>query len=163
MAVPGRGTASSAVGSATSDAPAPGAAAAGPRADEPGRLFLAASYAVLFALGFTLGLLGAFFLAAGPRVGTTLVLPIGLAVALVGHPVAGWLGLYLTGTRAGTLVPLLGWAVVIVPLSSGSAQGDVILPNSLLAVAFLIVGLLTYGVVAVVTRPWRGRSARGHR
>ncbi len=133
------------------------------RDDEPGPAFLVASYLVLFTLGLTLALLGSFFLSAGPRSGTTLVLPIGLVIALVGHPAAARLGLYLTGTRAGTLTPLVGWAVVIIPLSSGTAQGDVILPNSLLAVAFLLVGLLTYGVVAVLTKPWRGRSARGLR
>jgi hypothetical protein len=158
VAVPGRGTASSAVGAPPRSAELPST-----HTDEPGPLFLAASYLVLFALGVTLALLGAFLLAAGPRAGTTLVLPIGLLITLVGNPVAGLLGLHLTGTRAGTLMPLLGWAVVIIPLSSGTAQGDVILPNSLLAVAFLLVGLLTYGVVGVVTRPWRGRSARGLR
>jgi hypothetical protein len=133
------------------------------RDDEPAPALLVASYLVLFALGLTLALLGTFVLAAGPRAGTTLVLPIGLLIALVGHPVAARLGLFLTGTRAGTLTPLIGWAVVIIPMSSGTAQGDVVLPNSLLAIAFLLVGLLTYGVVAVLTKPWRGRSARGLR
>jgi hypothetical protein len=158
VAVSGRGTASSAV-----DPPPSAVAKPGRQADEPGPTFLAASYLVLFTLGFTLALLGAFFLAAGPRVGTTLVLPIGLAIAVVGHLAAGWLGLQLTGTRAGTLTPLLGWVVVIIPLSSGTSQGDVVLPNSLLAVAFLLFGLGSYGLVAVLTRPWRGRSARGLR
>jgi hypothetical protein len=88
-----------------------------------------------------------------------LVLPIGLLIALVGHPIAGYLGLVLTGTRAGTLTPLIGWALVVLPLSSGTSQGDIVLPGTLLSIAYLIVGAAAYGAVAVFTRPTRGRAA----
>lgn len=113
--------------------------------------------------GFTAGLLGAFLLSAGPRVGTTLVLPIGLLIAVILHPLAGYVGLLLTGTRAGTLTPLIGWSMVVLPLSSGTAEGDVILPGSALSLVYLLVGVLTFGVIGVVTRPTRGRSALSRR
>ncbi len=127
--------------------------------DEPGPLFLAASYAVLFLLGVVLALLGTFLAPAGLRVGGHLVLSIGILVALVGHPIAGLLGLTLTGTRLGTLTPLLGWALVVLPLSSGTAQGDVVLPGTATSIAYLLVGAASYGAVAVFTRPTRGRAA----
>jgi hypothetical protein len=136
--------------------PAPGKAGSD---DEPSPAFLAVAYAVLLVLGAVLALLGTFLLAAGPRSGATLVLPVGLLIAVVGHPVAGWLGLRLTGTRAGTLTPLLGWCLVVLPLSSGTSGGDVVLPSSLLSIAYLLLGIGAYGLVALVTRPTRGRSA----
>jgi hypothetical protein len=127
--------------------------------DEPGQLFLAASYLVLTLFGIVLGLFGIFLLAAGPRVGTTLVLPVGLLVAVVGHPVAAVLGLQLTGTRAGTVMPLLGWSIVVLPLSSGTSQGDVVLPGSLLSIAYLLVSVVTFALAVLRTRPTRGRTA----
>jgi hypothetical protein len=167
VAAPGRATASTSRSRGRARNPqgpvsaaAPGSAARpGHEQEEPSPGFLAAAYTVLFLLGVVLGLLGTFLLAAGPRSGGTLVLPIGLAIALVGHPVAGWLGLRITGTRAGTLTPLLGWCVVVLPLSSGTPNGDVVLPSSLLSILFLLVGIGTFGVVALLTRPTRGRSA----
>lgn len=122
-------------------------------------MFLAAAYAVLLLLGVVLAVFGTFYLAAGPRAGATLVLPLGLLVALIGHPAAGLLGLHLTGTRAGTVTPLLGWSLVVLPLSSGTTEGDIVLPGTLLSILYLLVGVAGYGIVAVVTRPRRGKSA----
>jgi hypothetical protein len=138
--------------------------AAAPSApDEPGRLFLVASYVVLVLLCAVLGLLGTFLLAAGPHLGKTLALPIGLAIAVFGHPAAAYLGLELTGSRAGTLAPLAGWSLVVLPLSSGTAEGDVVLPGNLLSIAYLMLGVATFGIAAVLTRPIRGRTAIGRR
>lgn len=140
-----------------------GRPALGPEDPEPSPLFLVAAYVVVFLLGVVLALLGTFLLAAGPRIGSTLVLPIGLVIALVGHPLAGWIGLRLTGTRAGTLAGLVGWSVVVLPMSSGTREGDVVLPSSLLSIAFLLVGIGSYGLFAFLTRPTRGMAAAGRR
>ena len=158
MAIPGRGaTTAQQAGAAGRPAAVP---ATRPRdEDEPGPLFLVPAYAVLLILGATLGVLGSFFLAAGPRSGGTLLLPVGLLIALIGHPVAVLLGLWTTGTRAGTLTPLIGWSMVVLPLSVGTAEGDVILPGNTLSIGFLLVGLTTFGVTAFLTRPTRGQTA----
>jgi hypothetical protein len=132
--------------------------------DEPSLPFLVAAYVVLVLLGVVLALLGVFLLAAGPRVGEgTLILPIGLVIALVGHPVAGLLGFRMTGTRAGTMASMLGWVVVVLPLASGTAEGDVVLPGTLLSIAYLMVGVLAFAAVALMTRPTRGRVALNSR
>jgi hypothetical protein len=135
------------------------AAPARPDEGEPGPLFLVAAYAVLFVFGATAGLLGSFLLSAGPRIGATLALPVGLVLALVLHPLAGYLGHLLTATRAGILTPLVGWAAVVLPLSVGTSEGDVVLPGNTLSLIYLVLGVLMFGVPAVVTRPTRGRSA----
>jgi hypothetical protein len=138
---------------------APAAARTRSEDDEPSPPFLAAAYTLLFVLGVLLALLGVFLLPSGPRVGTTLVLPIGLAIAVIGHPLSGVLGLLMTGTRAGTLTALAGWAVVVLPLSIGTAQGDIALPATLLSIVYLLVGAATFGVVAFLTHPTRGHVA----
>jgi hypothetical protein len=134
-----------------------------PREDEPGPAFLLAAYVVLLLFGMVLGLLGVFLLLAGPRIGDTLVLPVGLVIAVVGHPLAAFLGLRTAGTRAGTLTPLIGWSVVVLPLSSGTAEGDIALPSSFLSISYLLVGVLAFGVASFLSRPTRGPSSLGRR
>ena len=87
-----------------------------------------------------------FFSPAGPRVGGHLILPIGLLSRSSCTRCRACRGCSLTGTRAGTLTPLVGWALVVLPLPSGTAQGDVILPGTLTSIAYLLVGAATYGV-----------------
>lgn len=130
-----------------------------PEQDEPGPLFLVVGYAVLLIAGVTAGLLGTFLLYAGPRVSGHLVLPVGLLIALVLHPLSVFAGLVITGSRAGTLTPLVGWAVVILPLLSQTAEGDVILTGSALSLAYLLVAVVAFGAPAFFVRPTRGRSA----
>jgi hypothetical protein len=131
-----------------------------PSADEgePGPVFLVLAYLVVGLLGIVLAVLGVFLLPAGPRVGSTLVLPVGLAIAVVGHPLAALAGLWTTGTRAGMLTPLIGWALVVLPLSSGTAEGDVALPGTTLSVVYLLVAVLAFVAPVFVTRARRGRS-----
>jgi uncharacterized membrane protein len=132
--------------------------------DEPGLPFLVAAYAVLVFLGVVLALLGVFLLFAGPRTGGgSLIVPIGLVIAVVGHPAAALLGFRMTGTRAGTMAPLLGWVAVVLPLASGTAEGDVVLPGTSLSVIYLMVGVLAFAAVALTTRPVRGRVAVNRR
>jgi hypothetical protein len=130
-----------------------------PDADEPGPLFLVLAYTVLLVAGITAGLLGAFLLSAGPRPGGHLVLPVGLLLAVVLHPLSVLAGLLLTGSRAGTVTPLVGWSMVVLPLASGTAEGDVVLPGTTLSLVYLLVGVATFGVPAFFARPTRGRSA----
>lgn len=144
-------------------APSSSAAPARPDEGEPGPLFLVAAYFVLVVAGATAGLLGTFLLSAGPRVGTTLVLPVGLLLALVLHPLAVLAGLWMTGSRAGTLAPLVGWSLVVLPLSAGTTEGDVVLPGTSLTLLYLFLGVLTFGVASFRTRPTRGQSARSGR
>jgi hypothetical protein len=114
---------------------------------------------VLVVAGITAGLLGVFLLPAGPHVGGHLVLPVGLVLALVLNPLSVLAGLLLTGSRAGTVAPLVGWAAVVLPLASGTAEGDVILPGTTLSLIYLFVSVLTFGGPAFFARPTRGRSA----
>jgi hypothetical protein len=137
------------------------AAPARPDEGEPGPLFLVAAYTVLLVAGVTAGLLGAFLLTAGPRIGGTLVLPVGILLALVLHPLTVFAGLRLTGTRAGTLTPLVGWSMVVLPLSSGTTEGDVVLAGTPLTLVYLFLSVLTFGLASFRTRPTRGQSARG--
>jgi hypothetical protein len=131
-----------------------------PVEDEPGPLLLVPAYVVLLAAGIVAGLLGAFLLSAGPRTGGGhLVLPVGLVLALVLHPLAVGAGLLITGSRAGTLTPLVGWSMVVLPLSSGTSEGDVVLPGTTLSLAYLAVGVAAFAVPAFLVRPTRGRSA----
>lgn len=127
--------------------------------DEPGPLFLVLAYTVLLVAGITAGLLGTFLLSAGPRAGGHLVLPVGLLIALVLHPLSVLAGRLLTGSRVGTLTPLIGWAIVVLPLSSGTAEGDVVLPGTALSLVYLLVGVVAFGIPAFFVRPTRGRSA----
>lgn len=129
-----------------------------PDEGEPTPLFLVAAYTVLLVSGIAAGLLGAFLLSAGPRAGGHLVLPIGLLLAVVLHPAASIVGLVLTGTRAGTVTPLIGWSMVVLPLSSGTSEGDVVLPGTTLSLAYLLIGVLGFGLAAFFTRPTRGRT-----
>ena len=108
--------------------------------------------------GITAGLLGTFLLPAGPRPSGHLVLSVGLVLALVLHPLSVLAGLLLTGTRAGTVTPLVGWAVVVLPLASGTAEGYVALPGTTLSLVYLFVSVVTFGVPAFFARPTRGRS-----
>lgn len=135
------------------------AAPARPTEDEPGPLFLVAAYVVLLLAGVVAGLLGAFLLTAGPRAGGHLILPVGLVLALVLHPLTVVAGLWTTGSRAGTLTALVGWSVVVLPLSSGTTEGDVVLPGTTLSLAYLAVGVAAFAVPAFLAHPTRGRSA----
>jgi hypothetical protein len=139
-----------------SRAPAPDASrvpAAGP--PEPSRAFLAGAYTFAVILGAALGLYGAFLAPAGPRIGG-LLLSVGVTLAVVGNGGGTLLLAYLTGTRLGAGLLLLGWAPVALWFGGGRPEGDIVLPSNSTSYAFLVAGIFVPVVVAVVVRPRRG-------
>ncbi|MHB8342463.1 MAG: DUF6113 family protein [Mycobacteriales bacterium] len=111
---------------------------------------------LLAALGLLLGVWGAFLVPAGPVVGSATPLSIGVAVALVGNPGAAWLAVTLTRSRAGAMLPLLGWLVAAFPLAMSRPNGSIVLTGggslSLVSLLFLLAGLVA-GLAASVLLP----------
>jgi hypothetical protein len=130
----------------------PGAA---PSDDEFTRPYLLAAYAFLLLAGIGFGVVGAFLVPAGPRIGAVL-LSYGVAVGLVGNAGLSLLGLWLTRTRMGALLLLLGWGPVVIWLGTRRTEGDLILTGRAEAYVFLFAGALAPVAVAVLGRPTRG-------
>ena len=108
-------------------------------------------------------LLGAFLLPAGPRSGATLLLPIGLLIAVAGHPAASLLGLRLVGTRLGAFTPAAGWLLTVLLLASPTTEGDVVIPGSGRSVLYLLVGAFAFVVAGSLPRPTRPASSVARR
>ena len=153
--------------------------------DEPTRLFLVASYFVLFIGGGMLALFGAFLLptsvssayatpaptsgpggashvlAAGSGGGLGQLLSLGLLIAVVGNPALSIAGLWMAGSRLAATVPLIGWLAVVLPLGSVTSEGNNVLPGNLRSAAFLLLGILGFIVVAILAKPSRGITSFG--
>jgi hypothetical protein len=115
----------------------------------PSPLPLLGAVVLLFVLGLVLGIFGALLIPAGPRIGSVL-LSVGVAVALIGNLVSGLLGIEMTGNRLGAIVPGIGWVVAVLPLGAKRPEGDLIVTGDTKGYAFLLVGILTAaGVVAL--------------
>ena len=152
-------------------------------ADEPSRLFLSASYFVLFVGGGLLGLMGALLLpysvsspytapapASGPGGAAHVlaagsggvlgqVLSVGLLIALLANPLLGLAGNWMVGTRLGAFTPFIGWLFVVLPLAALTRNGSNVLPSSARSAAFLLVGAATFIGVGMLVTPTRGLSA----
>ncbi len=153
--------------------------------DEPGRLFLAASYFVLFVGGMMLGLFGtlllpysvgspfstpapasgpggaaAHLLASGGGGGVTQVLSVGLLIALVANPMLSLAGIWMAGTRLAAFTPFIGWLAVVLPFVAVTADGNNVLPSSARSASFLLVGSLTFIAVGMLVPPTRGLAAQ---
>jgi|GEM_PF-1622164 hypothetical protein len=124
----------------------------------PPTAFLAGTYVFAVLLGAALGLYGAFLAPAGPRLGG-LLLSAGVAVAVVGNGGASLLLAWLTGTRLGIGLLILGWAVVVLWLGTGRPEGDIILPSGATSYVFLLAGVIVPVGVAFAVRPRRGLFA----
>lgn len=100
--------------------------------------------------GGLLGLVGAFLVPL--RVGGVPV-PASPAVALVGNTVVGLVAARLAG-RAGSASAGLGWLAVVGTLSMPGPGGDLVVPATATAYAFLVAGALasavTVGLAGVV-------------
>ncbi len=153
--------------------------------DEPGRLFLAASYFVLLIGGGMLALFGAFLLptsassayatpaptsgpggashvlAAGTGGGLGQLLSLGLLIAVLGNPALSIAGLWMAGSRLAATLPLFGWLAVVLPLGSVTSEGNNVLPGNLRSTAFLLLGILGFIVVVVLAKPSRGVTSFG--
>lgn len=112
---------------------------------------LLAAVLLLFILGLVLGIFGALLIPAGPRIGSVL-LSVGVAVALIGNIVAGVLGTEMTGNRLGAIVPGIGWVVAVLPLGAKRPEGDLVVTGDTKGYAFLLVGLLA-AVVVIALAP----------
>jgi hypothetical protein len=152
-------------------------------AGEPGRPFLLATYLVMLIGGAILGVFGALLLpysvsgtsaqttsvgggqAAGHVVaahvggGVGQILSVGLLFALIANPLLSLAGLKCAGTRLAAFTPLIGWLVVVLPLASTTSAGDVVLPNGLRSIAYLLVGALAFVAVGTFGRPERGMTS----
>ena len=125
---------------------------------EPSTVFLAASYVFGVVGGFLLGVYGVLLVPAGPRVGGTL-LSVGLALAVVGNTALAVFVRWLTGTRMGALIPLVGWTPVVGLMGSSRVEGDLLLRSTATGYLFLALGVLMPIVVAVLGRARRGLTA----
>jgi hypothetical protein len=120
-----------------------------PNPPPPSPLPLLGAVVLLFVLGLVLGIFGAFLIPAGPRIGSVL-LSVGVLVAVVGNIVAGVLGTEMTGNRLGAIVPGIGWVVAVLPLGAKRPEGDLVVTGDTKGYAFLLAGLLAaVGVVAL--------------
>ncbi|MEX5636490.1 DUF6113 family protein [Parafrankia sp. FMc2] len=146
------------VPSAPPSPPAATVASVTPGPHAPGRVFLSGSYAFGVLAGFVLGLYGVVLVAAGPRPGGFLI-SIGLLMALIGNAGAALLVRWLTGTRLGAMIILVGWLPIVLALASSRTEGDLLLKASATGYLFLGIGVLTPVVVAVVGKARRGLTA----
>lgn len=136
--------------------------AVGPLATSPGDAARAASdpargvvlglaLFVLFVLGVLTGLLGSFLVPA--RV--LGVQALGTVTAVVALPAMAWLGGWLTGRRAGAVLPVVGWLVPVIYFAVGRPEGDVIIPGSAAGLAFIAVGAIVGSSASVLAPPPR--------
>ena len=122
---------------------------------QPGHLLRPVALLGALLAGGLLGLVGAFLVPL--RVGAVLV-PASPAVALVGNTLVG-LGAARVAGRAGSALAGMGWLTVVGALSVPGPGGDLVVPASPMAYAFLVVGALasaaTVGLAGLVRRPAR--------
>ncbi|MEP6697269.1 MAG: hypothetical protein ABJA34_10365 [Pseudonocardiales bacterium] len=77
------------------------------------------------------------------RVGTT-HLPVSIAMAVLLHPLLTVLMGEVTRTKAAMFLPFLVWIVVVWPLGSQRAEGDLIIVGSNWSLALLGAGALAF-------------------
>jgi hypothetical protein len=73
--------------------------------------------------------------------------PVVVAGAIVGVLITG----YGAGTGAATAVPALAWFVALWPLTSSTAEGDLVVPGTWVGYGMLLLGMLGIAVALVVT------------
>ena len=128
-----------------------------PRAWSPAQR--AWAYALLVLLTVLLAVWGAFLVPF--RVGATLV-PISWVVAVLGNLAVGRAGARLAGP-SGALVPGAVWLAVVVLLSSRRAEGDLVVPGTVVGLVFLVAGAVASAGAgaSAVLRPGSPRAASG--
>ncbi len=109
------------------------------------------AYALVLLLTVLLALWGSFLVPF--RIGATLV-PVSLVIAVVGNVLVGRAGARVAGST-GAVVPGVLWVGLTLVLSGRRAEGDVVVPGTVVGLAFLLAGALAsagaYG--AAVLRP----------
>lgn len=91
-------------------------------------------YVLLAAVGVLVGIAGALVQAAW--------FPGGLLLALLGLVALCYGGLRATRTRLGGVAPAVGWAVVVVLLTSTRPEGDFMFGPAIASYVFLLGGML---------------------
>jgi hypothetical protein len=124
----------------------------------PPRLFLVGAYAFGLVVGIVLGLYGVVWVPEGLRLGG-IFLSGGLLLAVFGNTAVALLGRWLTGTRLGALVVLVGWAPVVLALGSSRPEGDLMLRATTTGYLFLGLGAIAPLAVAVFGTARRGLTA----
>lgn len=88
-------------------------------------------------------------------------LPVGIVLALAGSGGLFLLGAHVLGSRIGAVLPLAGWLIAVLTLSTTTSTGSQVLPAEPLGQAILSYVLLFGGSalgVAAFTLPIRGRT-----
>ncbi len=125
----------------------PPAAVDSRRRDVLATTVLVGALAALLGLGVVLGVVSSFLSLAHVRL-FGVRLPIGPLVAVVANLTVGLLGSRGTGTRAGAVLPGLGWLGAILPFAMFRPEGDLVIDGSAPALAFLLLGSLAWAVAA---------------
>lgn len=117
------------------------------RSDQPAAARLVASYLLVMVLLLETTVWGAFLTPL--RVGGTLV-PVSLVVVVVANLGLGVAGGRLMG-RAGAAVPGLVWLAAALLLGSQRAEGDLVISNGPVGLAYLLLGVVSSTVALGVT------------
>lgn len=127
--------------------------AQGPVADgeNPLDAFLAGStYGVLALLGFVVGVIGSF--GYDWTIGAVPVAAMLLVVLTTGGV---WLAGWAMGGRLGAVIPWSAWMAVVVLLSTGRPEGDLIISANRAGYVFIIGGMVAGGIAIALVRPAR--------
>jgi uncharacterized protein DUF6113 len=114
-----------------------------PTAGLPQRAITAAGYVVLFVLGALEGLIGSFQYSQSPAPLIAIVLDVAIFATCL---LCGW-GMR---TFAGGLVPAVGWILASFIMSTGNAQGSVIITNTAAGQWYLYGGAFAAAGGAVI-------------
>lgn len=119
-----------------------------------------ASFALVLVLTVELALWEAFLVGARPF---GVALPVSAVLAVVGNVGTGLAGAHVLQRRAGAVAPGLLWLTIALVLGSKRPEGDLIVPNTLRGLAFLLAGTLAGAAVVGVTgsRPGAGATPEG--
>lgn len=115
---------------------------AAPPDDAPGPGLTYASYALVLLLALLLAVWGAFLVPL--RIGTVPV-PVSWVIAVVGNGLLGWAGGRLLG-RLGAAGPGVVWLTVALTAGSQRAEGDLVVPGTVVGLVFLVSGAIASAV-----------------
>jgi hypothetical protein len=113
--------------------------------------------AALFLLGAVVGVAAAFLHLGSVPAGVDW--PVGLVFGLLCTAAAGVAGGMYVRTRAGAIIPALGWTVAVLVFTSPRAEGDLVVGSSGADYGFMVGGLFTQLAVVVLV-PYTAWAAR---
>ena len=106
------------------------------------RGLLYASYALVLLLTALLAVWGAFLVPL--RIGSV-PLPVSWVIAVVGNGLLGWIGGRLLG-RLGAAGPGVVWLAVALTFGTQRAEGNLIVPGTVVGLVFLVAGAIASAV-----------------